>query len=160
MSEWGYNRHEIPADGVVHALGVVCGLAGVTVLLILAASTAGPWELTSVLVYAGCLLAVIVIAAAYNLWPVSPVKWTLRRFDHSATYLLIAGTYTPFINQMRNDVTAALLLAGVWVGAVTGMTLKLCLPGMFDQLAILLYLLIGWSGAIAYEVRIVSRGVV
>src|SRR3712207_6864421 len=36
-----------------------------------------------------------------NLWPVSPVKWILRRFDHSAIYLLIAGTYTPFFTQMK-----------------------------------------------------------
>jgi hemolysin III len=88
MSKWDYDRHEILADGIIHALGVACGLVGVTVLLVLAASTVGPWELTSVLVYAGCLLAVLVISAAYNLWPVSPVKWNLRRFDHSAIYLL------------------------------------------------------------------------
>ena len=54
--------------------GVVCGLVGVTVLLVLAASTIGPWELTSGSVDAGCLLEVLVISAAYNLWPVFPVK--------------------------------------------------------------------------------------
>ncbi len=93
----------------------------------------------------------LVISAVYNLWPVSPVKWILRRFDHSAIYLLIASTYTPFITQMRNDVAAMLLVSGVWAGAIAGMTLKLCLPGRFDRLAILLYLLIGWSGVMAYE---------
>ena len=65
------------------------------VLLVLAAPTVGPWELMSVAIYGGGLVAVLVISAFYNLWPISSVKWLLRRFDHSAIYLLIAGTYTP-----------------------------------------------------------------
>ena len=151
MINWNYDRREILADGIVHGLGVTAGLAGVTLLLVLAVPTVGPWELTSLAVYGGGLLAVLVISGVYNLWPVSPVKWVLRRFDHSAIYLLIAGTYTPFITQMRDDITTALLLVGVWAGALAGMALKLCLPGRFDRLAILFYLLIGWSGAMAYE---------
>ena len=151
MIRWNYDRHEILADGIVHALGVVSGLVAVIVLLVLAAQTAGPWELTSVAIYGGGLLAVLVISAVYNLWPVSPVKWVLRRFDHSAIYLLIAGTYTPFIMQMRSEITAIVLLGGVWAGSIAGVILKLCLPGRFDRLAILLYLLLGWSGVMAYE---------
>ncbi|MCB8823299.1 PAQR family membrane homeostasis protein TrhA [Microvirga rosea] len=151
MIRWNYDRHEILADGIVHALGVVGGLVAVIVLLALAAPTVSPWELTSVAIYGSGLLAVLVISAFYNLWPVSPVKWVLRRFDHSAIYLLIAGTYTPFIMQMRSEITAIILLVGVWVGSLTGMVLKLCLPGRFDRLSILLYLLLGWSGVMAYE---------
>lgn len=151
MIRWNYDRHEILADGIVHALGVVSGLVAVIVLLVLAAQTAGPWELTSVAIYGGGLLAVLVISAVYNLWPVSPVKWVLRRFDHSAIYLLIAGTYTPFIMQMRSEITAIVLLGGVWAGSIAGVILKLCLPGRFDRLAILLYLLLGWSGVMAYK---------
>jgi hemolysin III len=149
--KWDYDKHEILADSIVHALGVVGGLVAVIVLLVLAAPTAGAWELTSVAIYGSGLMAVLVISALYNLWPVSPVKWILRRLDHSAIYLLIAGTYTPFIMQMRNEITAMALLVGVWAGSVAGMALKLCLPGRFDRLAILLYLLLGWSGIMAYE---------
>ncbi|MXQ12304.1 PAQR family membrane homeostasis protein TrhA [Microvirga makkahensis] len=151
MIRWDYDKHEILADGIVHALGVVGGLAAVIVLLVLAAPAVGPWELTSVVIYGGGLLAALVISAVYNLWPVSPFKWVLRRFDHSAIYLLIAGTYTPFIMQMRSEITAIVLLVGVWAGSLAGMVLKLCLPGRFDRLAILLYLLLGWSGVMAYE---------
>ncbi|MBM6582846.1 hypothetical protein ILT44_21810 [Microvirga sp. BT689] len=81
MIRWDYDMHEILADGVVHALGVVGGLVAVIALLILAAPTVGAWELTSVANYGVGLLAVLVISAVYNLWPVSPVKWILRRFD-------------------------------------------------------------------------------
>jgi hemolysin III len=151
MIKWAYERQEILADGIVHGLGVIGGLVGVTVLLVLAVPTVGAWELTSVAIYGVGLVAVLVISAVYNLWPISPAKWILRRFDHAAIYLLIAGTYTPFITQARNEVTAIVLLVGVWTGSVAGMVLKLCLPGRFDRLAILLYLLLGWSGVMAYE---------
>jgi hemolysin III len=151
MIKWDYDRHEILADGIVHAPGVVGGLVAVIVLLTLAAPAVGVWELTSLATYGTGLLAVLVVSAMYNLWPVTPVKWVLRRVDHSTIYLLIAGTYTPFITQMRNEVTAVILLVGVWTGSVAGMALKLYLPGRFDRLAILLYLLLGWSGVMAYE---------
>jgi len=151
MIRWDYDKHEILADGIIHVLGAVGGLVAVIVLLALAAPTVGAWELTSVAIYGLGLVAVLIISAVYNLWPVSPFKWALRRLDHSAIYLLIAGTYTPFIMQMRSEITAIVLLVGVWAGSLAGMVLKLCLPGRFDRLAILLYLLLGWSGVMAYE---------
>jgi hemolysin III len=58
-------------------------------------------NLAPILVYVSGLVTMLAFSAAYNMWPVSPVKWALRRFDHSAIYLLIAGTYTPFLAQMK-----------------------------------------------------------
>jgi hemolysin III len=97
------------------------------------------------------LLLMLALSAAYNMWPISPAKWVLRRFDHSAIYLLIAGTYTPFLAQTKNVLGSAGLGLGVWLSAAIGMALKLALPGRFDRLAIVLYLLLGWSGVIAYD---------
>ena len=79
------------------------------------------------------------------------MKWVLRRFDHSAIYLLIAGTYTPFLAQLKIGIISMGLGIGVWASAVIGMVLKLALPGRFDRLAVVLFLLLGWSGAIVYE---------
>jgi hemolysin III len=149
--QWDYDRAEILADAVVHAVGIAAGLTAVVVLVVAASQLASPWELTSVLVYAGCLLTVLIISAIYNLWPVAPVKWILRRFDHSAIYLLIAGTYTPFITQMKVSLESSALLVGVWASSMIGIALKLRFPGRFDRLSIALYLLIGWSGVMAYE---------
>jgi hypothetical protein len=81
-------------------------------------------------------MAMLALSAAYNMWPVSPAKWVLRRFDHSAIYLLIAGTYTPFLAQMKSVLASAGLGLGVWLSAVIGIALKLALPGRFDRLAI------------------------
>ena len=83
----------------------------------------------SVSIYVAGLLAMLVLSATYNLWPVSRAKWVLRRFDHSAIYLLIAATYTPFIMQMKDSMFAIALLIGVWCVAIVGIVLKLVLPG-------------------------------
>lgn len=149
--KWDYDTKELIADGIVHAVGVMVGIVSIIALIILAAPVVGAWEFTSILVYGAGLLTVLTISALYNLWPVSPVKWLLRRFDHSAIYLLIAGTYTPFITQMKANVESSLLLVGVWLTSMVGIALKLKFPGRFDRLSILLYLLLSWSGVMAYE---------
>ena len=148
---WDYDKAEIIADGIVHAIGVVLGTVSIIVLIATAAPVVGAWELTSILVYGIGLLTVLTVSALYNLWPASPVKWMLRRFDHSAIYLLIAGTYTPFITQMKASAEAVVLLAGVWLTSAVGIALKLRFPGRFDRLSIVLYLLLSWSGVMAYE---------
>ena len=147
---WDYDRAEIIADGVVHAIGVCLGLVGAVTIVVIAV-----WmeriEVTPILIYVIGLITMLATSAAYNMWPVSPAKWVLRRFDHSAIYLLIAGTYTPFLVQMKNVLASVGLGVGVWLSAVIGIALKLALPGRFDRLAVVLFLLLGWSGVIAYD---------
>ena len=147
-----YDRAEMAADAVVHGAGLILGAVGVTVLIVFAARSPGSGDLPVAVVYAAGLLAMLGFSAAYNLWPASRIKWVLRRFDHSAIYLLIAATYTPFIAQMKNGPVASALLAIVWAVAAVGIVMKLTLPGRFDRLAIVLYLLLGWSGVMMYDV--------
>src|ERR1700748_3660630 len=153
---WNYDRAELIADGVVHGIGVFGGVVAATVLIVLAAVFASAYEIVTVSVYAAGLLAMLGFSAAYNLWPVSPRKWVLRRFDHSAIYVLIAATYTPVFAQLQDRVFAMSLLAGVWGVAAAGIVVKLALPGRFDRLAVGLYLAMGWSGIIAYDAGLSS----
>lgn len=94
------------------------------------------------------LLTVLSVSLAYNLWPISPAKWVLRRFDHAGIYLLIAATYTPFLAQLEDRVTAAWMAGVVWSAAAAGMAIKLFLPGRLDRLALVFYLAMGWSGIV------------
>jgi len=148
---WNYDRAELIADGVVHGVGVFCGVVAATVLIVLTAVYATPVEVAVVSVYVVGLLAMLVLSATYNLWPVSRAKWVLRRFDHSAIYVLIAATYTPFIMELKDSVFALALLIGVWCVAIFGIALKLACPGRFDRLAVGLYLALGWSGIMLYD---------
>lgn len=147
---WHYDHAEIIADGVVHAIGVGLALIGAATIVVLAVEMERI-DVAPVFVYAVGLVTALAFSAAYNMWPVSPAKWVLRRFDHSAIYLLIAGTYTPFLAQMKNLLASASLGIGVWSSAVIGIVLKLALPGRFDRLAVVLCLLLGWSGVLAYD---------
>src|ERR671922_1335046 len=147
---WDYDRAEIIADGVVHAIGLCLGLIGAVTIAVIAVRIERI-EVTPILVYVIGLVTMLALSAAYNMWPVSPAKWVLRRFDHSAIYLLIAGTYTPFLAQMKSVLASVGLGVGVWLSALIGIALKLALPGRFDRLAVALCLLLGWSGVIAYD---------
>ena len=149
---WNYDRHELLADGVVHAIGVGLGLVAAAVLIVAACYFATAADIAAVSVYAAGLIAMLALSAIYNLFPVSSWKWILRRFDHSAIYMLIAATYTPFIAQMKMSVTSVVLMVGVWTVAAAGIVLKLFFPGRFDRLAIALYLAMGWSGVMVYDV--------
>jgi hemolysin III len=148
---WHYDRAEIIADGIVHVVGVSLGLIAATVLVVLTAVYATALDIVVVSVYVAGLLAMLVLSATYNLWPISRTKWVLRRFDHSAIYVLIAATYTPFIMELKQNVVAIALLVGVWCIAIFGIVLKLAWPGRFDRLSVGLYLAMGWSGMMLYD---------
>jgi len=141
-----YSRAELIADGVVHAVGIVLAIAAGSATLALAAFRLGPGEYVAAAFYVAALLTVLSISLAYNLWPISPAKWLLRRFDHAAIFLLIAATYTPFLTQLDDKVLAAQMIALVWASAAAGIALKMLFPGRFDRLAIGFYLAVGWSG--------------
>lgn len=142
---WNYDRAETIADAVVHGLGIALAVAGGAALMIVAALYANVSQVTAVAIYIAGLAAMIGFSAAYNLWPLTPVKWWLRRLDHSAIYLLIAATYTAFVLPMKGTATD-LILAVQWLAAFAGIALKLVFPGRFDRAAIALYLVMGWSG--------------
>ncbi len=119
--------------------------------MIVANNPARPANMPSIVIYMAALLSMLGFSAAYNLWPISRAKWILRRFDHSAIYVMIAGTYTPLIAQTKGDAASISLLIGVWLTAAVGVTLKLLCPGRFDRLAVVAYLVLGWSGVVVYE---------
>ncbi|MCP4616854.1 MAG: hemolysin III family protein [Bradyrhizobium sp.] len=148
---WNFDRAELIADGIVHIIGICFGLVAATVLIVLASVFASPLDIVVSAVYVAGLLAMLGLSATYNLWPVSRAKWVLRRFDHSAIYVLIAATYTPFIMEVRESVLAIVLLIGVWCAAIGGIVLKLKYPGRFDWLSVGLYLGMGWSGLMLYD---------
>ncbi len=150
-----YGREEVLADAVVHGGAIVAALIGGGFLLARAIGHSGAAEVASLIVYVLSLIAMLGFSAAYNLTPVSPVKWILRRFDHSAIYLMIAGTYTPVLQQLPDDLSLPLACI-VWGGAVLGILLKVLKPGRYDTLAVVIYLALGWVGVFAGKTLVQS----
>jgi hemolysin III len=147
---WDYDRGETLADAVIHILGIALAIGGAAVLFVSTARHGSHVQFAAVTIYLAGLLAMFGFSAAYNLWPVSPFKWWLRRLDHSAIYLLIAGTYTAFVLPMHGAVPA-IVLSIMWATALTGMAIKLLWPGRFDRTSVGLYLIMGWSGIFLFE---------
>lgn len=150
MSSRPLSRAEVVADAAVHGVGLLLALAGTVVLLALTARNGAAADIAVAAVYGGGLIAMLTASSAYNLWPPTPTKRLLRRFDHSAIFLLIAATYTPFLSRLPMEEGAGpMLWVLIWGTALLGIGLKCVVPGRFDRLAVGLYLALGWSGTLA-----------
>lgn len=146
-----YSVAELVADGIVHGIGLAVAIAAGTALLVLAAVYTAPREVPAIAIYVGSLIVVLSVSLAFNLAPISRIKMFLARLDQAAIFLLIAGTYTPFLAIMGGTPTAMWMGAGIWSAAVIGVALKLVVPHRFGRLALMLYLGIGWSGVLVFQ---------
>ncbi len=139
-----YTRGERVADAIVHALGV--GMAVVAgVVLLAVAVPGGAAQLAALGLYVFGVVSGFSFSAAYNLVSSPRAKSLLRRFDHAAIFLMIAGSYTPFAAIAIGGFWGAALLSAVWVVALCGVAMKLTLPGRFERFSIALYLMLGWA---------------
>jgi hemolysin III len=146
-----YDRAELTADALIHVVGCCLGLAGATALLRVTFNSATQAEFVSLMVYLFGLLSMLGLSAAHNVLPCTNARLALRCLDHSAIYLMIAGTYTAVLAQIKSDAASIGLLIAVWMTAAVGIALKLLLPGRFERLALLLYLLLGWCGVFVFS---------
>ncbi len=146
-----YEFGELVADSIVNGAGIVLSLIGATALIFYASVWSSHGELAAAWIYGIGLVLCLSISFTYNIWPYSRTKWLLRRFDHSAIFILIAATYTPFLERGADDPLIRFMLVAIWVSAIAGVLLKCLFPGRYDRLAILLYLAMGWSGVMVME---------
>ena len=142
---------EALADGIVHVVGLACGLVGGLGLLVMAARSPAETPLVPVGVYVAGLLAMLTCSALYNVLRSHPRRDWLRRLDHAAIFVMIAGTYTPIaVLGLDHPWDLAVILA-VWAVAAVGVVLKLVRPQAIESVSVALYLLQGWIGLFALE---------
>ena len=142
-----YSRAERISDAVIHASGVATVLIAVPILITLTALVRGDFTaMFAISVYGLTLVAMILCSALYNLIPHPDWTGLLRRLDHSAIYVKIAGTYTPFTLISGHG---GWLLAGLWGAALAGIGIKIVSPDRFRILTLALYLGMGWAGLVA-----------
>lgn len=139
---------ELLADAIVHGLALLAGLIAFPLLLGHALREAGVGTFAALAVYAAGFFLMWGFSLAYNMVPPSALKWLLRRFDHSMIYVMIAGTYTAVVPHLDGAWAWGLAVL-VWAGAVLGIVVKVALPGRYDRLSILAYVMLGWVGVIA-----------
>jgi hemolysin III len=142
-----YSRAERIADGTIHALGVVLAASGAILLIALAASGGleglSGAQIGAVCVYGVALTLTFVASACYHMTPWEGLRPALRRIDHAAIYLKIAGTYTPFVVLIGTGF-AYLVLGLVWALAIGGAVVKVFFWHRPGRLGPAVYLLLGW----------------
>jgi len=146
-----YTLGERLVDNICHALGVGASISGLVMLVIVSSRYSGALPMTSFAIYGGTLLLVFTASALYNVLRFGVLSKVLRLLDHSAIYLLIAGTYTPVALNSIPGAWGWSLFGVVWGLALAGVALILAFPGQFEKLAIGLYLATGWAGLVAIE---------
>ena len=143
-----HSRAERLSDAAVHVSGLATAAIGVPTLIVLAAAWNGSGPVVaSVSVYGASLIAMLLFSALYNMVPEGSWTATLRRLDHCAIYVKIAGTFTPFAALSGGP--GGPLMAGLWGAALTGTGLRVFAPQRLQWLALGLYLAMGWVGALA-----------
>jgi hemolysin III len=148
-------RRELLADVAVHALGLALGAAGVVAMLVMVARSSGDGQLLPIAVYLAGLLAMLGCSAAYSVWRSCRWRDWLRRLDHAAIFVMIAGTYTPLVLRLPQG-WAVGLTGGVWTAALAGVAVKLFQPRRVEALSVVLYLALGWVGVVAVEPMLAS----
>jgi hemolysin III len=145
MTTVSYTRAERIADATIHLLGVPAGIAAMVSLLWMATYQDSVKIYVACAVYGAGIVSMLGLSAAYNLLGQHPWKEILRRLDHAAIFVMIAGSYTPVALLNLERSLAVTLLGIVWSIALVGIAIKLRYPRRFERLSIGLYLLQGWT---------------
>jgi hemolysin III len=147
--EFEHTRAEERAHFLTHGFGALLALWGLVVMVLAAARDGDPWRIVAAAVYCASLFLLYLISALYHGLPPSRVKNAFRVLDHSAIYLLIAGTYTPFTLVTLRGGWGWSLFGVVWGLALAGVAQETLFRRRFRWISLALYLLMGWLVVIA-----------
>lgn len=139
-----HHRIEEWINSATHGIGAVLSVIG-TVALIVAASQLGDvWKLVSFAVFGASLILLYLASALYHGARHPRLKMAFKTLDHCAIFLLIAGTYTPFLLVNMRGTTGWTLFAVIWSLALTGVVLKVIFKHRFKLARVGIYIAMGW----------------
>lgn len=146
-----YTRREELAHSLTHGLGIVASLLGLVCLVVFAVRSGTGWHVVSVTIFGVALVLLYTSSTLYHSFQHVPTKQVLQKFDHAAIFLLIAGTYTPFLLVTLRGPWGWSLFGVVWGLALTGIALKFWFAGRFRLVSTLIYIGMGWLVMIALK---------
>lgn len=144
-----YTLDEELVHAVSHGVGVMLSAAGLVWMLYLSIGTSDPWRIIASCVYGASLIGLFLASTLYHTFHASRRKHLLKLFDHCAIYLLVAGTYTPFLLVAMRTETGWWLFGAVWSLATVGILTKLWFRHRYPWLSLTSYLIMGWLVVIA-----------
>ncbi|BAX51458.1 hemolysin III family protein [Photobacterium damselae subsp. piscicida] len=145
----GYSVKEEIANSVSHGLGMIFGIVGLVLLLVQAVNAkADALSIVSLSIYGGSMILLYLASTLYHAIPFERAKRALKTFDHCAIFLLIAGTYTPFLLISLRTPLAITLMVIIWLLALMGIAAKIVFVYRFKKLSLITYLTMGWLSLI------------
>lgn len=151
-SKWDQCLGEELANSISHGLGLLGGLIGAPILLLAAWRGGDRYFFIGAAIFSAAMLLVYLGSTLYHAWPRGPVKSAFQVIDHSAIFLLIAGTYTPFTLGPLRGIWGWTILSFIWTLALLGVALKSI--GGTDRRrgwSLALYLGMGWLIVLAFR---------
>lgn len=146
-----YSCAEEIANSITHGLGSLLAIGGLAVLVGFASIHGDAWHITACSIFGATLILSYASSTLYHSIPLPAAKRVLRIIDHSAIYLLIAGTYTPFTLVNLRGAWGWSLFATIWGLALLGILLKSTMLGRISGVSTLIYLAMGWIVLIAIK---------
>ncbi|MDV6253752.1 PAQR family membrane homeostasis protein TrhA [Vibrio sp. EA2] len=151
-----YSQSEEFANSLTHGIGMILGIVGLILLLIRTSDQqADTLTITSMAIYGASIIVLFLASTLYHSIPHPKAKRWLKTFDHCAIYLLIAGSYTPFLLVSLRTPLAIGLMIVIWSIALIGIIMKVGFIHRFKHLSLTSYLVMGWLSLIViYELAI------
>lgn len=146
-----YTHAEEIANSITHGVGVLFSVAALSVLMVLAGLFGHGLHIASYLIYGLSLILLYSSSTLYHALPSPKAKRFFKVCDHSAIYLLIAGTYTPFLLINLGGEFGRNFCVVIWAIALTGVVFKLFFTGRFKRLSTFLYVVMGWLVLVALK---------
>lgn len=139
------------ANSITHGIGIALSLAAFVILVVYASRQGDSWKIISFSIYCTSLVLLYAASTLYHSFSEPRLKHYLKIIDHSAIYLLIAGTYTPFMLVMLRDSIGWILFIIIWCLALMGICFKFFFAHRFRILSTILYLAMGWMIIFAFK---------
>ncbi|MBI1742001.1 hemolysin III family protein [Candidatus Acetothermia bacterium] len=149
MDHKHYSVGEELANSITHGIGIGLSLAGGILLVVLAAVYGDVWRIVSFSIFASSLVTLYLASTLYHSLRNPRVKQIFRIIDHAAIYLLIAGTYTPFLLVSLRGAWGWTLLGVIWGLALLGIAFKTLFIHKFRRLSTIVYIGMGWLCLVA-----------
>lgn len=151
MPRQEYSTGEEVAHSITHGVGAALAVAGLVVLVVLAAMRADAWRIVSFSIYGATLFLLYLASTLYHAFPWPGVKRIFKILDHTSIYLLIAGTYTPICLVAMRGPWGWTLFGLIWAMAIGGIVFKIFLIGKAKILSVVFYIAMGWLVVIAIK---------
>lgn len=140
-----YSRGEEIANSTIHGIGVALAIAGLAVLCAMATLHGTVTHIVAGAIFGAATILCFAASTLYHAIPLEKARRVLRALDHSAIFLLIAGTYTPILLVTIGAELGWIMLIAIWSCAVLGITARLLLAGRHHNLIVGCYLVMGWA---------------